>query len=478
MKQIKQDKLCPCGSGLTYLECCADLKSNTWLEDDEGNIVRSVSMPPEVIELFKKYKKLLEDKLGRPLREEDKLFPDFDRNEFLNQSLRFIFSNFDISPSVYFVFIADGTLLIDSKIPYINTGDRIKILNLITKYATSNNRASLLKPFKNKLHKDIYEELKNRFEEDDIDEEDIMKEYMDLLVNDTVVKAMKKSWGIKEEDISPEEYGSLYGKILFILKEFCNDDHIINYLLQPFKKGKHFYIGGISELIDITLNMDKDEVKEKYLENRSIPCDSFTIHYCFDMNTETGNFDPESLIYFTISVNKISSKYALVMGLIEKEGKDIVLYPTFCIIPLSDNNICFEDTDPNIIENIIEDKIIDDMIKDGVDKEFVESLPDYGFKVATDGTIHFFVFPDDSTKEEDSIKEDDYDEMLDHFESSILDVLYRFTITKGKEVKITPNHTPQQEGYRSLPNLPKDYYLIELSDSNGYLGYTRKFNDL
>jgi len=101
----------------------------------------------------------------------------------------------------------------------------------------------------------------------------------------------------------------------------------IDFILKPIKDGKNYYIGDISELMDITMEIDLEDIKEIICE-RNIPIseDLFTIHYNI-------NIDSDDLII--ISVHKISPNYAFITGWIEINDS-VSLCPVFCIIPTGD----------------------------------------------------------------------------------------------------------------------------------------------
>ncbi len=46
MENLKGTDQCPCGSGLTYLECCADQIGGKWHKNDDGEIVKQIKLPP------------------------------------------------------------------------------------------------------------------------------------------------------------------------------------------------------------------------------------------------------------------------------------------------------------------------------------------------------------------------------------------------------------------------------------------------
>jgi hypothetical protein len=196
MENLKGTDQCPCGSGLTYLECCADQIGGKWHKNDDGEIVKQIKLPPDLADALKKSLHDREQKLGRKLRGDDPLF-DITPEQFTNTFLESYFlasekNKFNFNPTVLYVFIKDGMLLFESNIPKLSTGDRIQILEVIKEYALSDDRPSLLIPFKDTLTPDNYKKLSEMFEQDDEDGKEIYHDYMDLLINDTVIAAIDK----------------------------------------------------------------------------------------------------------------------------------------------------------------------------------------------------------------------------------------------------------------------------------------------
>jgi hypothetical protein len=195
-EQIKANDPCPCGSGLPYVKCCAD-SAIKWVKDEEGNICKRMEIDPGIMEQIISAR---EKELGRPLKDDDFLFPKRDANTFVNNMLKFLTNKMAHKPpSMFYVFLVEGLLLSSQNIPKLPTGDRILILNAIADYARSNNREELLKPYKDKLDEELYETLCNLFRKDTRDEKMIVNAYLKMLVNDAVLDA----YGLSDDDPCP-----------------------------------------------------------------------------------------------------------------------------------------------------------------------------------------------------------------------------------------------------------------------------------
>lgn len=196
MENLKGTDVCPCGSGLTYLECCADQVGGKWHKKDDGNIVKRIELPPELAEKLIEQRRLREQQLGRELNDEDKLF-NITPEQFTNMFLESYFNtapaeDLSFDPAIFYILLKEGLIFFEDQIPKLSTGDRMKILSVVEKYASSDNRVSLLEPFKVMLTPENYENLSVLFEMDDDDEETIMEDYMKLLINDSVIAAIEK----------------------------------------------------------------------------------------------------------------------------------------------------------------------------------------------------------------------------------------------------------------------------------------------
>jgi hypothetical protein len=195
-EQVKANDPCPCGSGLPYVKCCAD-SAIKWIKDEDGNICKRMKIDPD---LMTQVISAREKELGRPIKDGDLLFPEPDADTFVNNTLKFLTRKMPHKPpTLYYVFLVEGLLLSSANVPKLPTGDRMLILNTIAEYAKSNNRGELLKPYKDKLDKDLYETLGNLFRKDTRDEKSIVNAYLKMLVNDAVLEA----YGLSDEAPCP-----------------------------------------------------------------------------------------------------------------------------------------------------------------------------------------------------------------------------------------------------------------------------------
>ena len=70
---------CPCGAGGKYKFCCY-VKGFHYYLDSDGSVYKSTPIPKELHAKLMSHRADLEKRLGRPLKPDDKLFPDLDED--------------------------------------------------------------------------------------------------------------------------------------------------------------------------------------------------------------------------------------------------------------------------------------------------------------------------------------------------------------------------------------------------------------
>jgi len=199
--QIGGDESCPCGSGLKYRECCADSATGKWIRNEDGSTSLQVQLSPESVTALEGIIKEREKNLGHPLEDDDMLFGDIDPKKFINTFIRVTFSSgIDMHPVYLYIFLVEGLILSSENIPRITTGDRILILDAVSTYAHSDDRASLLEPYRETLDSDLYILLEKLFRDDDDDKDEILLPYIKMLVNDSVREAVYRYQGPDRSD--------------------------------------------------------------------------------------------------------------------------------------------------------------------------------------------------------------------------------------------------------------------------------------
>lgn len=234
-----------------------------------------------------------------------------------------------------------------------------------------------------------------------------------------------------------------------------SDPNFANFLLRPINEGKHYNIGGISELMGYTskiVDEDIDEIiSEKMVE---IQHDAFTVEYSLDL-------DP--FIKVTggrlIMVQKISPNFISIIEYI-REGSKVAINPVLVIIPL--NKLDLDRKSEDYME-----QFLTILSEDGVREEFVDFL-DSSSKMSAIDDVYFFSMMGDDL---------DDDTLLDatgDMKLYAVGMLYRFLLLKkhGEEVKVTPD-TKLEIKSKLIQDIPEDCFVIKVRDEKGYLGFSK-----
>ena len=78
MKKLGASEPCPCGSGLKYKQCFWK-KEFEWMQDERGNILKSIPMNPNYVALIEQERQEYIAKHGQEPDPESPLYPDLSR---------------------------------------------------------------------------------------------------------------------------------------------------------------------------------------------------------------------------------------------------------------------------------------------------------------------------------------------------------------------------------------------------------------
>ena len=109
-KKLSCNAPCPCGSGKMYGSCCWD-KGFEWLEDEDGNIYKSLPMPPEVKEVLEDLQQAFITNYGREPGPDDLLFPDMPHPEHLEAMMVEEMKAAGMDPAFIYAFEKTGLLV-------------------------------------------------------------------------------------------------------------------------------------------------------------------------------------------------------------------------------------------------------------------------------------------------------------------------------------------------------------------------------
>jgi hypothetical protein len=112
LKELSPNAHCPCGTGRRYKDCCFD-KAFHYLVDEEGNIVRSAPLQPEVAALLPELQRAFMERHGRRMRSDDLLVGPEDPKQLLDFQSKVvkIMREDGIAPSLIYAFEKTGILL-------------------------------------------------------------------------------------------------------------------------------------------------------------------------------------------------------------------------------------------------------------------------------------------------------------------------------------------------------------------------------
>src|SRR5262245_26659335 len=109
-QRLSGNALCPCGSGKKYKKCCWD-KGFEWVEDEDGNVSRSMPMSPEVKEALEQLRQSFIAKHGREPSPDDLLFPDLPHPEHLEAMMVEDMKAAGLDPAFIYAFEKTGLLV-------------------------------------------------------------------------------------------------------------------------------------------------------------------------------------------------------------------------------------------------------------------------------------------------------------------------------------------------------------------------------
>ena len=109
-KEFPRDASCPCGSGAAYERCCLR-KGIEYVEDEEGEVAKSVPVDAEVREVLDEQRRKFVEKFGREPGPGDKLFFDAPPLEHFEAEIARAMKVGGINPAVIYAFEKTGLLV-------------------------------------------------------------------------------------------------------------------------------------------------------------------------------------------------------------------------------------------------------------------------------------------------------------------------------------------------------------------------------
>ena len=98
-RKVSRNAPCPCGSGKKYKQCCIR-KDFEWLEDDDGNILKSTPISDEMSDLLDEQRQAFIAKHGREPGPDDPVFPDMPHFEHAEHQMIEAMKKAGIDPAI------------------------------------------------------------------------------------------------------------------------------------------------------------------------------------------------------------------------------------------------------------------------------------------------------------------------------------------------------------------------------------------
>ncbi len=109
-RKVSRNAPCPCGSGKKYKQCCIR-KNFEWLEDDDGNIFKSMPISDEMSDLLDEQRQAFIAKHGREPGPDDPVFPDMPHFEHAEHQMIQAMKKAGIDPAIIHATEATGRLV-------------------------------------------------------------------------------------------------------------------------------------------------------------------------------------------------------------------------------------------------------------------------------------------------------------------------------------------------------------------------------
>ena len=109
-KRISPNAPCPCGSGKKYKNCCYG-KGFDWVEDDDGNIAKSMPISPELADALEQLRQQFIEQHGREPGPDDLVFPDMSHGEVIEHMMVEGMKQAGFDPAIIYAFEKTGLLV-------------------------------------------------------------------------------------------------------------------------------------------------------------------------------------------------------------------------------------------------------------------------------------------------------------------------------------------------------------------------------
>jgi hypothetical protein len=139
-KRLSRNAPCPCGSGKKYKHCCYE-KGFDYVEDEGGNVFKSVPMSDEVAQALQEQRQKFIDKHGREPGPNDPIFFDMPPLEHIEHKMVQAMKAAGLDPAFIYAYEKTGLLVTEQNQHMIPENDLDEWEAAIREYETKHGRA-------------------------------------------------------------------------------------------------------------------------------------------------------------------------------------------------------------------------------------------------------------------------------------------------------------------------------------------------
>jgi hypothetical protein len=133
VKKVSRNDPCPCGSGNKFKRCCID-KDFEWLEDEDGNIFKSIPMSGELVDLLQDQRAAFVKNHGREPGPDDPVFQGMPHPEHLEHEMVEAMKLANIDPAKIYAFEKTGRLVTEENQDLLTEADLMEWEAAIDEY--------------------------------------------------------------------------------------------------------------------------------------------------------------------------------------------------------------------------------------------------------------------------------------------------------------------------------------------------------
>jgi hypothetical protein len=125
---------------MTYAECCLP-RGIRWGRNSQGKLTKQVELSEDTTRMLEDHMEQLEKDLGRPLEDDDLLFPELaamDQDELTTIIVRHL-TRAGIDPAFIYAFQQTGLLITEDNIDRVSSTDRQEWDDAVAEYRTMQN---------------------------------------------------------------------------------------------------------------------------------------------------------------------------------------------------------------------------------------------------------------------------------------------------------------------------------------------------